>query len=146
MDSLRTKRSTSAMPMVEPPSRSRKAMFPVASDPNAPHDIFLQLGLTQRQPSSRRKSNRFTSIHKSPKEMLSKRSGNVPYVKIRSFSLQAVLGQRGSRLISIQNREYDPDRWWESSEGVKETISEALAYCYARLFFVPAQESKSETK
>ena len=78
--------------------------------------------------------------------MLSKRSGNVPYVKIRSFSLQAVLGQRGSRLISIQNREYDPDRWWESSEGVKETISEALAYCYARLFFVPAQESKSETK
>ena len=49
-------------------------------------------------------------------------------------------------IISIQNREYDPDRWWQSSEGVKETISEALAYCYARLFFVPARESKSVTK
>jgi len=49
-------------------------------------------------------------------------------------------------IISIQNREYDPHRWWKSSEGVKETISEALAYCYARLFFVPAEESKSATK
>lgn len=49
-------------------------------------------------------------------------------------------------IISIENREYDPGRWWQSSEGVKETISEALAYCYARLFFYPARESESVTK
>jgi hypothetical protein len=38
-------------------------------------------------------------------------------------------------VISIENREYDPARWWRCSEGVKEVVCESLAYLYARLFF-----------
>ena len=41
-------------------------------------------------------------------------------------------------IIAIQDHEYDPRRWWQSSEGVKEVSSEALAYLYARFFFTKA--------
>ena len=40
-------------------------------------------------------------------------------------------------VIAVQNREYDPVRWWSSSEGAKEVISEGVAYLYARFFFSP---------
>ena len=43
-------------------------------------------------------------------------------------------------IISIENRDYDPKRWWKSSEGVRGVIGEMLAYGYARcLFWPPAQ-------
>lgn len=38
-------------------------------------------------------------------------------------------------VISLPDLEYDPARWWRYSEGVKEIISEAGAYLYARLLF-----------
>jgi hypothetical protein len=38
-------------------------------------------------------------------------------------------------VISARNPEYDPDRWWRYSEGVKEVVSEGAAYLYARLLF-----------
>lgn len=47
-------------------------------------------------------------------------------------------------VIAVQDREYDPDRWWRSSEGVKEVISEGAGYLYARLFFHP-HASATET-
>ena len=40
-------------------------------------------------------------------------------------------------IISIDNPEYDPNRWWKSSEGVRSVIGELLAYGYARLLFWP---------
>jgi len=40
-------------------------------------------------------------------------------------------------IISIQNRRYDPNRWWESSEGVRTVTGEMIAYCYARFLFRP---------
>ncbi len=40
-------------------------------------------------------------------------------------------------IISIENREYDPAHWWRYSEGVKEVVSEGVAYVYARFFFHP---------
>ncbi len=40
-------------------------------------------------------------------------------------------------IISVEDREYDPARWWGYSEGVKEVLSESAAYVYARLFFWP---------
>lgn len=40
-------------------------------------------------------------------------------------------------IISIQNRRYDPNRWWESSEGVRTVTGEMIAYCYARFLFKP---------
>jgi hypothetical protein len=42
-------------------------------------------------------------------------------------------------IIAVADREYDPSRWWQYSEGVKEVISEGAGYFYARLFFHPAQ-------
>lgn len=37
--------------------------------------------------------------------------------------------------ISIPNKLYDASRWWDYSEGVKEVLSEAAAYLYARFLF-----------
>jgi DUF218 domain len=34
--------------------------------------------------------------------------------------------------IAGQNRDYDPNKWWVSSEGVRTVIGEAIAYIYAR--------------
>ena len=45
-------------------------------------------------------------------------------------------------IIAVADREYDPRRWWEYSEGVKEVISEGAAYFYARLFFHPTQAAQ----
>ena len=36
--------------------------------------------------------------------------------------------------IAIESRAYDPDRWYASSEGVRSTINEAIAYVYAVIF------------
>jgi uncharacterized SAM-binding protein YcdF (DUF218 family) len=40
-------------------------------------------------------------------------------------------------VIGVDNPDYNPRRWWEYSEGVKDVPMEALAYLYARLFFWP---------
>jgi hypothetical protein len=40
-------------------------------------------------------------------------------------------------IIPLTNEEYDPDHWWRYSEGVKETLSETVAYLYARFLFSP---------
>jgi uncharacterized SAM-binding protein YcdF (DUF218 family) len=41
-------------------------------------------------------------------------------------------------VIPVLSRDYDPNHWWRSSEGVRTVISEALAYAYARFLFRPA--------
>jgi hypothetical protein len=38
-------------------------------------------------------------------------------------------------VLSTPNEEFDADRWWTTSEGLKEVISETGAWLYARLFF-----------
>jgi hypothetical protein len=38
-------------------------------------------------------------------------------------------------IIAVRRREYDPACWWRYSEGIKEVVSEGLAYVYARLQF-----------
>jgi hypothetical protein len=40
-------------------------------------------------------------------------------------------------VISINNPEYAPNRWWKSSEGVRSVVGEMLAYGYARFLFWP---------
>jgi len=43
-------------------------------------------------------------------------------------------------VISIENEDYTPNRWWKTSEGVRTVLSEMIAYGYARvLFWPPAQ-------
>ena len=45
-------------------------------------------------------------------------------------------------IISCEDPDYDPKRWWESSEGFKTVIDETLAYIYTQLVFLPARALK----
>jgi hypothetical protein len=47
-------------------------------------------------------------------------------------------------VIAVEDREYDPARWWRYSEGVKEVISEGAGYLYARFFFYPKMTGGQE--
>ena len=38
-------------------------------------------------------------------------------------------------IIAVRNRNYDPDRWWQSSSGFREVTKETIAWIYARFFF-----------
>ena len=38
-------------------------------------------------------------------------------------------------IISIPNPDYDAKHWWRYSEGVREIVTEGVAYVYAKLFF-----------
>jgi hypothetical protein len=40
-------------------------------------------------------------------------------------------------VIALADKAYDPARWWCSSAGVREVISECIAYCYAKFIFSP---------
>ena len=41
-------------------------------------------------------------------------------------------------VVTLEPKDYDVTRWWISSAGVRDVISEALAYFYARLIFSPS--------
>jgi hypothetical protein len=40
-------------------------------------------------------------------------------------------------VIAVQNPDYDARRWWQSSDGFRDVVSEAIAYFYARFCFHP---------
>jgi hypothetical protein len=44
-------------------------------------------------------------------------------------------------VIPVKNKNYDPSRWWRSSEGFREVIGEAIAYFYAKFLFHPAKNA-----
>ena len=39
-------------------------------------------------------------------------------------------------VISVANPDYDPAQWWRYSEGVRQVLSESVAYVYAKVFFI----------
>jgi hypothetical protein len=43
-------------------------------------------------------------------------------------------------VTAVPDQEYDPRRWWKSSQGVRSVIGETIAYCYARLLFSPSRQ------
>jgi hypothetical protein len=43
-------------------------------------------------------------------------------------------------VIALEERGFDPTRWWRSSAGVRTVISEMIAYLYARFAFQPPAE------
>jgi uncharacterized SAM-binding protein YcdF (DUF218 family) len=43
-------------------------------------------------------------------------------------------------IISIPNPDYDAKHWWRYSEGVRDVVTEGVAYVYAKLFFWPPRE------
>ena len=42
-------------------------------------------------------------------------------------------------IISVPDPDYDASRWWHSSDGVREVLSEGIAYLYAKFFFYPSE-------
>jgi uncharacterized SAM-binding protein YcdF (DUF218 family) len=58
---------------------------------------------------------------------------------------QRALGKNISvGVIAVPNPDYDARHWWRYSEGVREVISESVAYLYARLFFWPGAAEPRE--
>ncbi len=43
-------------------------------------------------------------------------------------------------IIALQPRDYNPRRWWRSSQGVRTVLSETIAYAYVRILFRPKTE------
>jgi hypothetical protein len=43
-------------------------------------------------------------------------------------------------VLAIEDRSYDPSRWWRSSEGFRTVTDEVIAYLYAKLLFDPGKE------
>src|SRR6266513_6072227 len=44
-------------------------------------------------------------------------------------------------IIAVPNPDYNAQRWWRYSEGVKDVVSEGIAYLYAELFFFPSKSA-----
>jgi len=47
-------------------------------------------------------------------------------------------------IIAVPNPDYDARHWWRYSEGVRDVVSESVAYLYAKFFFWPSSP-KDET-
>lgn len=43
-------------------------------------------------------------------------------------------------IIAVPDRDYEADRWWASSSGVRDVVDETVAYLYARLVFRTPKE------
>jgi uncharacterized SAM-binding protein YcdF (DUF218 family) len=56
---------------------------------------------------------------------------------------QKALGEKVAvGVIAIPNPDYDAQRWWRFSAGLKDVLSEAATYVYARLLFYPSASSR----
>ena len=51
------------------------------------------------------------------------------------FLFEKIFSSVNVGVIAISPNEYDVSRWWLSSEGVRNVISESIAYLYARFIF-----------
>jgi uncharacterized SAM-binding protein YcdF (DUF218 family) len=64
-----------------------------------------------------------------------------PHARRSRLLFEKALGQGVTvGVIAIPANDYDERRWWNSSQGVRIVIGEALAYAYARLLFYPPKE------
>lgn len=49
-------------------------------------------------------------------------------------------------VIAVPNPDYDAGEWWWYSEGVKEVVSEGVAYVYAKFLFWPSHSKAEKLK
>ena len=49
-------------------------------------------------------------------------------------------------IIAVPNPDYDPRYWWRYSAGVKDVVSEAVAYTYAKFLFYPSALKRDSRK
>ncbi|HZS16420.1 MAG TPA: ElyC/SanA/YdcF family protein [Candidatus Udaeobacter sp.] len=45
-------------------------------------------------------------------------------------------------VIGVPSPDYDPRHWWHYSDGVREVLSESIAYIYARFLFFPSSSQQ----
>ncbi len=61
-----------------------------------------------------------------------------PHARRSWLLYKMALGQQWKvGVISFPRQEYDPNRWWKSSNGVRDVVDELVAYVYARVLFRP---------
>ena len=48
-------------------------------------------------------------------------------------------------VIAVPNPDYDSEHWWRYSQGVKDVVSETVAFIYAKLLFYPS-DSKHDLR
>ena len=64
-----------------------------------------------------------------------------PHARRTRLLFERALGQGTTvGIIALEDREYDPGRWWKSSQGFRTVTGEWLAYGYARLLFSPPED------
>lgn len=47
-------------------------------------------------------------------------------------------------VISVPDPDYDSKHWWRSSQGLRDVLSEGIAYIYAKFFFWPHAEKRTD--
>jgi hypothetical protein len=72
-----------------------------------------------------------------PKDKLNLVTGDTHSRRSRMLFQEAFGPQTEIGVIAIEDRSYDPDRWWTSSQGFRSVTNELIAYLYATLFFRP---------
>jgi hypothetical protein len=61
-----------------------------------------------------------------------------PHARRSRLLYEEALGQSARvGIICLEDRRFDAKRWWDSSEGVRTVVDEAVAYLYARIYFSP---------
>lgn len=43
-------------------------------------------------------------------------------------------------VVVVEDLDYDIDRWWQTSKGLRTVLSEGLGYFYVRFFFLPRKD------
>ena len=57
-----------------------------------------------------------------------------PHARRSRLLFQKVLGNDVTMgVTAIPDKDYDPDKWWRSSQGVRVVLSEMIAYVYVRI-------------
>jgi len=61
------------------------------------------------------------------------------------FLFQKALGRNVTvGIIAVPNPDYDAKHWWHYGQGVRDVLSEGIAYIYAKLIFYPSQSLHHE--
>lgn len=104
----------------------------------------LSIDLIQAVPARVSDRDRTYSAARALGDWLSKHHSNVRAINVltqdvharrtRLLFERALGGRTAVGIIAVANPDYDARHWWRYSEGVRDVISEGIAYLYARCF------------
>ena len=106
----------------------------------------LSADLIQPVPARISERDRTYSAARALRDWFSEHQSSVHVINVLTQDVHArrtrllferALGERTTvGIIAVPNPDYDAKHWWRYSEGVRDVISEAIAYMYAKLFSV----------